>query len=101
MKNIQETIITAVADSFYISPEDITKKERGTAYEACARHSAAFLLCKITPYSMADIGGILGGRTAAAMAYSRDKIQDWIQTDGFVKSRVEIAEAKINKSLKA
>ena len=70
-----EKVLTEVARTYGVSPEDIRSKKRAANISA-ARKISAYILREITGMSMADIGRDFGGRDHSTIVYAVHDVEE-------------------------
>jgi chromosomal replication initiator protein len=88
-------IVAAVAESFQLGREDLCGRKRDKA-TALARRVAMYLLRRETGLSLAQIGGEMGQRDAAAANIACKKITDDIDKNPYLKRKIHEIQQKIN-----
>jgi len=87
-------VVEAVANSFQLTPSDLTSKKRDKE-TAFARGVAVYLLKQETPCSLAQIGQELGGRYPSTVARALGKIAAGIETNPYLKRKLRDIQAMI------
>ncbi len=89
-KNITVTaIISATADNFNLTPEDLLSKKR-TQEIAFTRQVAMYLCRMMTDLSLPKIGEEFGGRDHTTVLHAFKKIDLLISSNNDIKNRVEL-----------
>lgn len=83
-----ETIQKIVADSFAMSYMDLKSKKR-TRSIAFPRQIAMYIVHEMTEFSFTEIGLEFGGRDHSTVMHSCNKIQNDIQTDSSLDTRIQ------------
>ncbi|MDD4859545.1 MAG: DnaA/Hda family protein, partial [Dehalococcoidales bacterium] len=89
-----QLLLTTVADSFRLTPEDIVGKARDKE-TVTARRVAMYVLRQRTGYTLSQIGIQLGGRDAAAVANACKKVGEEIHSSTFLKEKIEEIHQKL------
>jgi chromosomal replication initiator protein len=91
---MHDAILEAVADSFNLDKEELIGRRRDKDV-SLARRLAMYFIRQETNYSLAHIGKILGNRDAATVTTACKKITSDIESNSFLRRRLN----KIKKSL--
>jgi len=80
-----DEIVSAVAEEFRIRPSDLQSKRRPNSI-ALPRQLCMYLCKKLTPHSLEEIGGYLGGRDHTTVLHGITKIGEMVKRDlGFAR----------------
>ncbi len=82
-----ERIITEVARTMSVSPEDIRSNKRSATISS-ARQVAEFVVRDITGMTMEDIGKEFGGRDHTSVVYAIQKVEKQMETNSSFKGLV-------------
>jgi chromosomal replication initiator protein len=90
-----ELIIDVIAEHYNITSSDIysVNKSRNIAYP---RQVAMYLCRKLTDYSLADIGKLMGNRDHTTILHGIDKVEKNIKSDQSMQNTIEVLMKKIN-----
>jgi len=89
-----ERIQKVVAAHFDIRLADMTSRKR-PANIAKARQIAMFLSREMTQNSLADIGGLFGGRDHGTVIHACKKIQSDLKVDNYIKGEIQFIRTKL------
>ena len=92
---VKPALIHAVADSFSLTAEDLTGRCRDKGVVQ-ARQVAMYLLKQQNNCSLADIGGLLGGRNPSTVSHACEKIALVIKSNPVLKRKVHGIQKKLN-----
>ncbi len=89
-----ELIIDVISEHFGITSSDIysTNKSRNIAYP---RQVAMFLCRRLTDFSLADIGKLMGNRDHTTILHGIDKVEKNIKSDPSMKNTIDVLMKKI------
>ncbi len=90
----EEKIVNTVADFFYLSPAQITGRNR-TGQIALARHIAMYLIRNILDLPFAKIGEYFGGKDHATVMNGVQKVEKTLKTDADLRKTVSTLKAKL------
>ncbi|MFV0342888.1 MAG: chromosomal replication initiator protein DnaA [Anaerocolumna sp.] len=90
-----ELIIDIIAEHFNITSHDIfsINKSRNIAYP---RQVAMYLCRKLTEFSLADIGKLLGNRDHTTVLHGIDKVEKNIKNDPTMQNTIDVLTKKIS-----
>jgi chromosomal replication initiator protein len=95
----EPTLITTIASDFNLTPEELIGRRRDKEVSQ-ARQVAMYLIKKQNNCSLGEIGSMLGGRNASTVSHAYEKITNDIQTNPFLKRRIQRLQRKIHGSRK-
>ncbi|WP_313134995.1 chromosomal replication initiator protein DnaA [Anaerocolumna sp.] len=90
-----ELIIDVIAEHFNITSADIysVNKSRNIAFP---RQVAMYLSRKLTDYSLAEIGKLLGNRDHTTVLHGIDKVEKTMKKDLSLQNTIDVLNKKIN-----
>lgn len=90
-----ELIIDVIAEHFNITSADIysVNKSRNIAFP---RQVAMYLSRKLTDYSLAEIGKLLGNRDHTTVLHGIDKVEKTMKKDLTLQNTIDVLNKKIN-----
>lgn len=90
-----ELIIDVIAEHFNITSADIysVNKSRNIAFP---RQIAMYLSRKLTDYSLAEIGKLLGNRDHTTVLHGIDKVEKTMKKDLTLQNTIDVLNKKIN-----
>jgi chromosomal replication initiator protein len=89
------SIISAVAESFGISVEELTGRKRDKS-TTMARRLAMYLMRQETNYSLARIGLELGNRDAAAVTVACRHVSEDLSSNPFLKRKIRDVQQQLS-----
>ena len=89
-----ETIVKVVAEWFGLKPSDV-KSRRRSRNIVVPRQIAMYLMRKLTPMSLPDIGEFFGGMDHSSVLHSVKKVEKLLETDGNIRKTVEELERRL------
>ncbi|MFH0847521.1 MAG: chromosomal replication initiator protein DnaA [Chloroflexota bacterium] len=88
-------VISAVSQSFGLSPEDITGKRRSRRV-ALAREMVMYLLRELSGLSLSEIGREVGSRKAFAVSHACARIKELVPTNPEIKQKLTSIQASLS-----
>jgi chromosomal replication initiator protein len=82
-----QLLLAAVAECFELTPEDLLGRKRDKE-TATARQVAMYLMKTQNIWSMAEIGKMVGDRTAATVSHACDKISQEVEYNPLLKRKL-------------
>jgi|TARA_B100000315_G_scaffold258985_2_gene313104 chromosomal replication initiator protein len=92
-------IITAVAESFQRTSQDLTSRRRDKE-TALARQIAMYLVRRQNGCSLAEVGLALGGRNPSTVSHACQKIDCYVKNSPLLNRKVKQIQKTINLKLK-